>query len=64
MASLAKETVEGLLSSGSMSRPELVDYVHALADGADPEGWIAALEAMKTGPTRCSCCARRTCGPW
>jgi pimeloyl-ACP methyl ester carboxylesterase len=47
---LAKETVEGLLSSGSMSRPELVDYVHALADGADPEGWIGALEAMKDRP--------------
>jgi pimeloyl-ACP methyl ester carboxylesterase len=50
VASLAKETVEGLLSSGSMSRPELVDYVHALADGADPEGWIGALEAMKDRP--------------
>jgi 3-oxoadipate enol-lactonase len=50
VASLAKETVEGLLSSGSMSRAELVDYVHALAEGADPEGWIAALEAMKDRP--------------
>jgi pimeloyl-ACP methyl ester carboxylesterase len=50
VSSLAKETVEGLLSSGSMSRPELVDYVHALADGADAEGWIAALEAMKDRP--------------
>jgi 3-oxoadipate enol-lactonase len=50
VSSLAKATVEGLLSSGSMSRPELVDYVHALADGADPEGWIAALEAMKDRP--------------
>ncbi|HKE77385.1 MAG TPA: alpha/beta hydrolase [Acidimicrobiales bacterium] len=50
VASLAKENVERLLSSGSMSRPELVDYVHALADGADPEGWIAALEAMKDRP--------------
>jgi pimeloyl-ACP methyl ester carboxylesterase len=50
VASLAKETVEGLLSSGSMSRPELVDYVHALADGADAEGWIAALKAMKDRP--------------
>ena len=27
---LAKETVEGLLSSGSMSRTDLVEYVHAL----------------------------------
>ena len=29
VASLAKEMVEGLLSSGSMSRSELVEYVHA-----------------------------------
>ena len=50
VSSLAKENVERLLSSGSMSRPELVDYVHALASGADPEGWIAALEAMKDRP--------------
>ncbi|HEX5366093.1 MAG TPA: alpha/beta hydrolase [Acidimicrobiales bacterium] len=47
---LAKEVVEGLLSSGSMSRPELVEYVHALAAGADPAGWIGALEAMKDRP--------------
>jgi pimeloyl-ACP methyl ester carboxylesterase len=33
-----------------MSRAELVDYVLALADGASPEGWIAALEAMKGRP--------------
>lgn len=50
VSSLAKETVEGLLSSGSMNRTELVEYVHALADGADVEGWIAALEAMKDRP--------------
>jgi 3-oxoadipate enol-lactonase len=50
VGSLSKETVEGLLSGGSMARPELVDYVHALAEGADPEGWIAALEAMKNRP--------------
>ncbi len=47
VGSLSKGTVEGLLSGDSMSRPELVDYVHALAEGATPEGWIAALEAMK-----------------
>ncbi len=47
---LAKETVEGLLSSGSMSRTDLVEYVHALAAGADVDGWIAALEAMKDRP--------------
>lgn len=50
VASLAKENVERLLSSGSMSRPELVDYVHALAGGADPAGWIGALQAMKDRP--------------
>jgi 3-oxoadipate enol-lactonase len=47
---LAKATVEGLLSSASMSRGDLVEYVHALAEGADPGGWIAALEAMKDRP--------------
>jgi 3-oxoadipate enol-lactonase len=50
VGSLAKETVEGLLSSGSMARPELVEYVHALAGDADPWGWIDALEAMKDRP--------------
>jgi pimeloyl-ACP methyl ester carboxylesterase len=50
VAALAKETVEGLLSSSSMSRSDLVDYVHALAEGADPAGWIGALEAMKDRP--------------
>jgi pimeloyl-ACP methyl ester carboxylesterase len=50
VGSLAKGTVEGLLSSGSMTRADLVEYVHALAAGADPEGWIAALEAMKDRP--------------
>ena len=47
---LAKETVEGLLSSGSMSRSDLVEYVHALAAGAEVDGWIAAFEAMKDRP--------------
>jgi 3-oxoadipate enol-lactonase len=50
VAALAKETVEGLLSSSSMSRADLVEYVHALADGADAAGWIGALEAMKDRP--------------
>jgi pimeloyl-ACP methyl ester carboxylesterase len=50
LASLAKSNVENQLSSGSMARPELVSYAHALADGATPEGWIGALEAMKTRP--------------
>jgi pimeloyl-ACP methyl ester carboxylesterase len=50
VGSLAKGMVEGLLSGASMSRGELVDYVLVLADGATPEGWIAALEAMKGRP--------------
>ena len=51
VGSLSKGTVEGLLSADSMSRPELVDYVHALADGATQDGWVAALEAMKGRPS-------------
>jgi 3-oxoadipate enol-lactonase len=50
VSSLAKATVEGLLSSGSMARPELVEYVHALAGDADAWGWVDALEAMKDRP--------------
>jgi pimeloyl-ACP methyl ester carboxylesterase len=50
LTSLAKSLVESQLSSGSMGRSDLVSYVHALADGATPEGWIGALEAMKTRP--------------
>jgi pimeloyl-ACP methyl ester carboxylesterase len=48
VSTLAKGVVESLLSSGSLSRDDLVEYVHALADGAAPSGWIAALQAMKT----------------
>jgi 3-oxoadipate enol-lactonase len=47
VGSLAKGLVESLLSSASMERPELLAYVHALAEDASPEGWIGALEAMK-----------------
>jgi 3-oxoadipate enol-lactonase len=50
LTSLAKSLVESQLSAGSMARTDLVSYVHALADGATAEGWIAALEAMKTRP--------------
>jgi pimeloyl-ACP methyl ester carboxylesterase len=50
ITALAKGMVEGMLSGSSMARPDLVSYVHALADGATPEGWIAALEAMKGRP--------------
>lgn len=47
VASVAKGIVESLLSSGSLGRSDLVEYVHALAGGVTPGGWIAALEAMK-----------------
>lgn len=47
VASVAKGIVESLLSSGSLSRTDLVEYVHALAGGATAAGWVAALEAMK-----------------
>jgi 3-oxoadipate enol-lactonase len=47
VASVAKGVVESLLSSGSLSRSDLVEYVHALAGGGTPGGWVAALEAMK-----------------
>src|ERR687891_221449 len=50
VGSLAKGMVEGLLSGDSMGRTELVEYVHALAEGGAPAGWIAALEAMKGRP--------------
>lgn len=50
VSGLAKSVVESALSSASMSRPELVEYVHALAEGASPAGWIGALEAMKGRP--------------
>jgi pimeloyl-ACP methyl ester carboxylesterase len=50
IGTMAKGMVEGFLSAGSMARPELVTYVHALADGGTPDGWIGALEAMKDRP--------------
>lgn len=50
VGSLAKALIESLLSSASMARADLVGYVHALAEGASPEGWIGALEAMKGRP--------------
>jgi pimeloyl-ACP methyl ester carboxylesterase len=50
IGTMAKGMVESFLSAGSMARPELVTYVHALADGGTAEGWIAALEAMKGRP--------------
>jgi 3-oxoadipate enol-lactonase len=50
LATLAKGMVEGLLSQGSLERPELVEYVLALMQHNLPEGWIAALEAMKKRP--------------
>ena len=50
LATLAKDMVEGLLSQASLERPELVDYVLALMQHNLPEGWVAALEAMKNRP--------------
>lgn len=50
LATLSKSMVEGLLSQTSLDRPELVDYVLALMQHNLPEGWIAALEAMKNRP--------------
>lgn len=50
LSTLAKGMVEGLLSQVSLERPELVDYVLALMQHNLPEGWIAALEAMKNRP--------------
>jgi 3-oxoadipate enol-lactonase len=50
IGTMAKGMVESFLSGGSMARPDLVTYVHALADGGSPDGWIGALEAMKGRP--------------
>src|SRR5690606_36457468 len=50
LATLAKGMVDNLLSQASLERPELVDYVLALMQHNLPEGWIAALEAMKNRP--------------
>lgn len=50
LATMAKGMVEGLLSQASLDRPELVEYVLALMQHNLPEGWIAALEAMKNRP--------------
>lgn len=50
LATMAKGMVEGLLSQASLDRPELVEYVLALMQHNLPEGWIAALEAMKKRP--------------
>lgn len=50
LATLAKGMVENLLSQASLERPELVEYVLALMQHNLPEGWIAALEAMKNRP--------------
>jgi pimeloyl-ACP methyl ester carboxylesterase len=47
---MAKSLVEGLLSSSSLARDDLADYVRALTAGVTREGWIAALEAMRRRP--------------
>lgn len=50
IGSLAKGMIENFLSAGSLARSDLLTYVHALAEDASPEGWIGALQAMKTRP--------------
>jgi 3-oxoadipate enol-lactonase len=50
VGTLAKGLIENLLSSGSLAREDLLAYVHALAEDAEPDGWIGAIEAMKTRP--------------
>lgn len=50
IATLAKGMVDNLLSQASLDRPELAEYVLALMQHNLPEGWIAALEAMKNRP--------------
>jgi len=50
IGSLAKGMIENYLSAGSLARSDLLTYVHALAEDASPEGWIGALQAMKTRP--------------
>ncbi len=50
IATLAKGMVEGLLSQASLDRADLVEYVLALMQHNLPDGWIAALEAMKNRP--------------
>lgn len=50
LATLAKGMVENLLSQASLDRADLVEYVLALMQHNLPEGWIAALEAMKKRP--------------
>ena len=44
---LAGELVPGMLARDSLERPDLVEYVHALMRASEPDGWVAALEAMK-----------------
>lgn len=50
VTSLAKGLIESLLSSASMERRDLLEYVHALAQDTSPGGWIGALAAMKGRP--------------
>jgi 3-oxoadipate enol-lactonase len=47
---MAKALVDNLLSSGSLARDELAEYVRALAGATPREGWIAGLEAMRKRP--------------
>lgn len=47
---LAKGLLENLLSASSLAHEDLLAYVHALAEDATTEGWIGAIQAMKTRP--------------
>lgn len=49
-SALAKGLVENLLSASSLAHEDLLAYVYALAEDATPEGWIGAIQAMKTRP--------------
>lgn len=50
IGSLAKGLIENLLSAGSVAHSDLLTYVHALAEDASPDGWVGALQSMKTRP--------------
>lgn len=45
---IAAELVPNLLGGDAQQRPELVEYVKALMLVSEPDGWVGALEAMKT----------------
>lgn len=50
ISSLAKGMIENQLSAGSLARSDLLTYVHALAEDGSADGWVGALQAVKTRP--------------